>query len=36
MATMERSLVDLIKAGLVEPAHAAARSQYPEELKLAA
>ena len=36
MATMERSLVDLIRAGLVDPAHAAARSQYPEELKIAA
>ena len=36
MVTMERSLVDLIRAGLVDPAHAAARSQYPEELKIAA
>jgi twitching motility protein PilT len=36
MTTMERSLVDLIKAGVVDQAHAAARSQYPEELKLAA
>ncbi|HYM49484.1 MAG TPA: type IV pilus twitching motility protein PilT [Candidatus Limnocylindrales bacterium] len=35
MTTMERSLTELIKAGLVEPARAAARSQYPEELKLA-
>ena len=36
MMTMERSLTELIKAGLVEPAQAAARSQYPDELKLAA
>jgi twitching motility protein PilT len=35
MMTMERSLTELIKAGLVEPADAGARSQYPEELKLA-
>lgn len=36
MLTMERSLVDLIKRGLVDPAVAAARSQYPEELKISA
>ena len=36
LSSKERSLVDLIRAGLVDPAHAAARSQYPEELKIAA
>jgi twitching motility protein PilT len=36
MVTMERSLTALIKSGLVEPAAAAAKSQYPQELKQAA
>jgi twitching motility protein PilT len=36
MVTMERSLVDLIKRGVVDPAAAAAKSQYPEELKISA
>ena len=36
MVTMEHSLSALIKSGLVEPAAAAAKSQYPQELKGAA
>jgi twitching motility protein PilT len=33
MKTMERSLGELVKAGLVDLAAAAARAQYPEELR---
>jgi len=36
MVTMEHSLSALIKSGLVEPGAAAAKSQYPQELKGAA
>ena len=34
--TMEHSLSALIRSGMVEPAAAAAKSQYPQELKLSA
>jgi twitching motility protein PilT len=36
MVTMEHSLTALIKSGLVEFGAAAAKSQYPQELKPAA
>jgi twitching motility protein PilT len=36
MMTMEHSLRALIRSGMVEPGAAAAKSQYPQELKLSA